>query len=389
MYAINANHDEIAELLLNAGAKVSGKAAGDTPLAFAAYRGLEKTVRLLLARGANPNVRGDMKRTPLHNAAAEGYLDIAESLLRAGSELNGRDDPEQTPIHLAAAWKHPDIVRFLHRAGAAPDIVDHHGWTALMSAVVTGDVDTVASVLAAGASVNLLNHDKKCALNYAIRDKYRRIGQMLRAAGGMTGEELNVQNVYSPTSDGKARTPRDVAQPDFTEAAQSPEFRRIAEEMSALCQDSGRPLMDDYAGGLRFNVTGNQLREIIEEWQDRYSRQGVYLFQCEAQNGLGLLPTSKQYDVVAVMQTSAPNYDLGTGDIIDWLRQLEKDQPFVLTGIGYDFVQGKFTSVIKNSKKLAKRIYEFCPDTVDQGAGTVANLALELKRTNGLFLWWD
>ena len=38
---------------------------------------------------------------------------------------------------------------------------------------------------------------------------------------------------------------------------------------------------------------------------------------------------------------------------------------------------------------LARRMYRFCPDIVDQGTGTVAALAKELEQTNELFLWWD
>jgi hypothetical protein len=42
-----------------------------------------------------------------------------------------------------------------------------------------------------------------------------------------------------------------------------------------------------------------------------------------------------------------------------------------------------------DSKKLAKKMYEFSPDIVSQGVGSVASLALELKKTQRFFLWWD
>jgi hypothetical protein len=38
---------------------------------------------------------------------------------------------------------------------------------------------------------------------------------------------------------------------------------------------------------------------------------------------------------------------------------------------------------------MAKRMYAFCPDIVDQGTNTVEALARELKETNALFFWWD
>ena len=38
---------------------------------------------------------------------------------------------------------------------------------------------------------------------------------------------------------------------------------------------------------------------------------------------------------------------------------------------------------------LAREVYEFCPDIVDQGTETVERLAYEMRVTNELFLWWD
>ena len=38
---------------------------------------------------------------------------------------------------------------------------------------------------------------------------------------------------------------------------------------------------------------------------------------------------------------------------------------------------------------LAQRFNAFCPDIVEQGTGTVAALARELKRSGELYCWWD
>jgi hypothetical protein len=67
---------------------------------------------------------------------------------------------------------------------------------------------------------------------------------------------------------------------------------------------------------------------------------------------------------------------------------MEKTQPFELTEAGFDFCAGRFTTPVKDAKALAKRMYEFCPDIVDQGVGDLPKLEAEL--TKGMFfLWWD
>ncbi len=38
---------------------------------------------------------------------------------------------------------------------------------------------------------------------------------------------------------------------------------------------------------------------------------------------------------------------------------------------------------------LAERMYEFCPDIVDQGVGDVDALAESLAESDHLFFWWD
>ena len=105
---------------------------------------------------------------------------------------------------------------------------------------------------------------------------------------------------------------------------------------------------------------------------------------------LGLLPTADKYVVIAYLQTDGLNYSINTERIIDWLKRLERDQPFVVTEVGLDFLGGEFFQRIRRPRRLAERMFAFCPDIVDQGIGTVANLEKELAKPNPqLYLWWD
>jgi hypothetical protein len=83
------------------------------------------------------------------------------------------------------------------------------------------------------------------------------------------------------------------------------------------------------------------------------------------------------------------NFGLHTSDVIAKLRELERDAPFVLTGIGYDHVEGRFLSPLSDPEAMAERLYALCPDIVDQGTGSVRELAIEIGRLNTFFCWWD
>ena len=59
-------------------------------------------------------------------------------------------------------------------------------------------------------------------------------------------------------------------------------------------------------------------------------------------------------------------------------------------GRGHDEIDGRFLGKVKDPQRLARRMYRFCPDIVDQGVGTVAALAKSLKEDKPqLYFWWD
>ena len=99
-------------------------------------------------------------------------------------------------------------------------------------------------------------------------------------------------------------------------------------------------------------------------------------------------PTKGITALMAALETGGMN-ESGTADVIRRLKQIEKDDPFVLTFISEDTVEGEFNEKVKTPARVAKKIYAICSDIVTQGTGTVAALAKELQRSRRLFLWWD
>ena len=93
---------------------------GQTPLAVAAREGKVAAVRLLLARGANPNAADSALRTPLHAAARPWWRECRASvalLLDAGARVAARDRRGTTPRDLARAAGYRDSAALLARRG--------------------------------------------------------------------------------------------------------------------------------------------------------------------------------------------------------------------------------------------------------------------------------
>jgi ankyrin repeat protein len=111
-------------------------ADGFFPLGLAAFFGQEEAVRLLLARGASPNLaaRNPMKVAAIHAACAAGSLGIARALIEAGADVNAVQQAGYTPLHAAAMTGRIDLAKLLLDRGADPSAKADDGRTALAMA---------------------------------------------------------------------------------------------------------------------------------------------------------------------------------------------------------------------------------------------------------------
>ncbi len=110
---------------------------GFFPLGLAAFFGHEEAVRLLLARGANPNLpaRNAMKVAAIHAASAAGSLPIAHLLVDAGADVNAVQQAGFTPLHAAAMAGRVDLAKLFLERGADPSARADDGRTALAMAM--------------------------------------------------------------------------------------------------------------------------------------------------------------------------------------------------------------------------------------------------------------
>ena len=187
---------------------------------------------------------------------------------------------------------------------------------------------------------------------------------------------------------------------DFVVPAAFPDAVRALER---LARGKATPLVGtDSVGdslrteGFAVSVPSARAERLVSAAQPRFLEKGYYLFRSEQHFGIGghadrvaLFPRSDPYEILRLMGTNGWNYDIGPDSIVAWLKVLERDHPFVLTGMGFDWVEGQFRSAIRDANALARRFYAFCPDVVSQGTETVEALAQELVASQRLYCWWD
>jgi hypothetical protein len=187
---------------------------------------------------------------------------------------------------------------------------------------------------------------------------------------------------------------------DFVVPAAFPDAVRALER---LADAAATPLVGtDSVGdslrteGFAVSVASARAERIVTAAQPRFVEKGFFLFRSEQHFGIGghpdriaLFPRSDPYEILRLMGTNGGNYDISPDSVVAWLKALERDHPFILTGIGFDWVEGRFRSAIGDASALARRLYAFCPDIVDQGTETVEALERELGESQRLYCWWD
>ncbi|KAN0098242.1 hypothetical protein V8E51_013905 [Hyaloscypha variabilis] len=126
------------EALLGDGCEVDARDTdGKTPLSWAAEKGSEMAVRLLLEQEeVDPSSKDKDGRTPLFWAAGHGHEILVDILLRReGVEYDLQDAQRLTPLVWSARSGHAKVVKLLLKQGATFDSKGGFGITALRVAV--------------------------------------------------------------------------------------------------------------------------------------------------------------------------------------------------------------------------------------------------------------
>jgi len=183
--ALVTGSPELVKLLLAKGADPNARdGQGATPLLKAAASGRNtEVIGLLLAAGADPNALDAQRLTPLHWAAIYNAQALP-LLLKAGAMPNAADDDGNTPLHLAPTSRDVASAMALVAAGANVNARNKAGRTPLhMAAYVSGNAATIEFLVAKGASVNAADKAGSHPLDYAERQGYPDIVRLLESRG--------------------------------------------------------------------------------------------------------------------------------------------------------------------------------------------------------------
>ena len=178
-----------------------------TPLFEAAINGHTDIVRLLLGRGAKPNIRDDYGHIPLRAAIFMGHKEIVKLLIDSGADPNvvDKDGIRDTALHNAASMGHNDVIQMLLGIGADPNISNLMGDTPLHNAASHGHIGVVQLLLNVGADPNLTNDDGETPLYEAYKCEHDDVEHLLLESGARPTKEYFELNFLMAIEKGNAR----------------------------------------------------------------------------------------------------------------------------------------------------------------------------------------
>ena len=165
-----------------------------TPLLLAIQQKMYDISRILLSRGAGPNVKDDRGKTPLHLLIESDFSDdddisdLARLLLDRGASVNSQDQNHATPLLLAAERHMDDIARILIVYGADPNVKNMWGKTPLHLLLerTSNDHDDIHGFLVVerlllerGADVHAQDGNNTTPVHLAYRHRRFEIAQLI------------------------------------------------------------------------------------------------------------------------------------------------------------------------------------------------------------------
>lgn len=148
--------------------------------------------------------------------------------------------------------------------------------------------------------------------------------------------------------------------------------------------------------GISFKTDQEKAEQIVFSLRDELEKEGYFIIIGHKNYGMkgkpdevSVIKARDQYEVLRLSQTDGINYAIDNDSVIAIIRDFDKKYSLRIIGAGLDWCEFSIEKTPGNWLVLADEIYKVCPDVVDQGTGTVEELAAELKRTRRLFFWWD
>lgn len=158
------------------------------------------------------------------------------------------------------------------------------------------------------------------------------------------------------------------------------------------------PELTDKPVGQIVRLDEARTKKILPRYREEFAKRGMVLFingiGYKAPNFIGIVRAKSPFEVMRLVGTSAPNYDLTMEYVIAEIGKYATELGLEFEEIRMDGVRATITKDPADWLELAKSLHLFCPDILgwesDTWEGhTLEELAKKIEATKTFYLWWD
>ncbi len=231
MLAIENNHEQTADLLIEKGAFVNAiDNEGATALFKASSKGMSGIVSKLCSFCAKVNEPDESGVTPLMAASGSGNVQSVKILLDNNADPAAKDKQGASPLFYAIKTPNSEVIGLLLDKGSHINTKNDEGLTPLMVAADSGSTEAVKILLENGADPGIMKEGSDLtALNLAMDKGRAEVINLLLAAGSGDGAQQAGLNAYliSALVSGENEVVKTLLQKgvDVNKAPESGEFK--------------------------------------------------------------------------------------------------------------------------------------------------------------------
>jgi len=162
-------------------------------------------------------------------------------------------------------------------------------------------------------------------------------------------------------------------------------------QLPAIDQETA-DILDEYYNGIHSNISEEKANIIVKKLKEKFRKNGYLIFVFNGENdskSIGVIKGTNDLDILRYRRTDGINHDYENEDIVKKIWEWNDKFGLTVIGCGRDWLELEFKKLPADLDAFSEEVYEFCPDSVDQGVGEVENLKLMIKEMNGIWLWWD
>ena len=163
-------------------------------------------------------------------------------------------------------------------------------------------------------------------------------------------------------------------------------------QLPAIYPETGEVMKDKFYDGILSTTSEENAIEYVMKLKSKFRTKGYLIFvfeDGENKHHVAVIKGNDDIEILKYSGTQAGNYSLENRDIIKKISDWKSNYGLIVIGCSRDWLHIQFDKLPTDMDAFANEVYEFCPDAVDQGVGSIDELKKAITEMQGLWLWWD